>query len=138
MEPIAITVTITTAIEGEDTVTASYDGLLRVKGEELRLSYTEQGEGGATSTLLTLGTARITLLRRGAVRFSTVCCEGEEHASLYSLGGLSFDAVTHTHSLRILRGAAFPAFHCEYDLTLGGERRRFLLSLHTAKREVTA
>lgn len=138
MEPYAVTVTLTTAIVGEDTVTATYDGLLRVRGEELLLSYTEHDEGCATSTLLTLAEGRITLVRRGGVSFSTVFCEGERHSSIYALGGLSFDAITETRTLRIRRGVCLPSFECEYDLTLGGEKRRFHLSLRTAKREVGA
>ena len=134
MEPFAVTVRIETAIAGEDTVTARYDGLLRARGEALLLSYTEESEGVRTSTLLTLEEGRMTLVRRGGVDFSTVYEVGSPHASRYSLGGLSFDALTETVSLVIERGVSLPRARCVYDLTLGGETRRFSLSLITERR----
>ena len=135
MEPIAVKVELVTAIEGEDTVTASYDGLLRVKSDMLLLSYTEEQEGVRTSTLLTIGERSVSLTRRGGVSFFTVYEPGRAFSSRYSLGGLSFDALTETLSLSVLRGAALPSVDCVYDLTLGGEKRRFSLSLRTLPRE---
>lgn len=137
MEPVAVTVKLTTVIEGEDTVTASYDGLLRVVGDRVTLSYTEEADGARTSTLLSIGESDLMLTRRGAVFFFTVYRVGRPYSSRYSLGGLSFDALTETVSLEILRGAALPAVDCVYDLTLGGEKRRFSLSLRTLPREGT-
>ena len=134
MEPLAVTVRIETAIAGEDTVTARYDGLLRARGDALLLSYTEEEEGVRTSTLLTLEEGRVSLVRRGGVEFSTVYQMGVPHASRYSLGGLTFDALTETVSLTIARGACLPRVRCVYDLTLGGETRRFSLSLITEGR----
>ena len=63
---------LTTAIEGEDTVTASYDGLLRVVGNGVSLTYTETGEGGVTTTRLLIEHGRMSLLRSGSVSFRTV------------------------------------------------------------------
>lgn len=135
MEPFAVTVRIETAIAGEETVTARYDGLLRVRGEALLLSYTEENEGVRTSTLLTIEEGRVSLVRRGGVEFSTVYEVGTPHSSRYTLGGLSFDALTETVSLTVQRGACLPRVLCVYDLTLGGETRRFSLSLVTEGRE---
>ena len=136
MEPVAVTVKLTTAIEGEDTITASYDGLLRVQGSCLTISYTEENEGVRTSTLLTVGDGEMSLTRRGGVTFSTVYRVGAPFASRYSVGGISFDALTETESLTVLHGVTLPSVDCVYDLTLGGEKRRFSLSLRTLPREV--
>lgn len=138
MEPLAVTVRIETAIAGEETVSARYDGLLRARGEALLLSYTEEAEGVRTSTLLTIEEDKVSLVRRGGVEFSTVYRVGVPHASRYSLGGLSFDALTETVSLTVTRGVCLPRVLCVYDLTLGGERRRFSLSLITEKRRAEA
>ena len=135
MEPLAVTVRIETAIVGEETVSVRYDGLLRVRGDSLLLSYTEEQEGVRTSTLLTVEEGRVTLVRRGGVEFSTVYEVGVPHASRYTLGDLSFDALTETVSLTVQHGACLPRISCVYDLTLGGERRRFSLVLVTEGRE---
>ena len=129
-----VKVLLTTAIEGEETVTASYDGLLRVQGEALLLSYTEENEGVRTSTLLTIKESSVELTRRGGVTFFTVYEPGRPYASRYSLGGLSFDALTETESLTVLRGATLPSVDCVYNLTLGGEKRHFSLSLRVLPR----
>ena len=59
---------------------------------------------------------------------STVYRVGHTHASLYSLGGLKFDAEVATERLSI-PPSALPAFDCDYTLTLGGEARRFAISM---------
>lgn len=138
MEQLPVTVRLTTAIEGEDTVAASYDGLLRTRGNALLLSYTEENEGVSTATLLVIDEERMSLTRRGGVTFFTVYEPGRSFRSHYSLGGLTFDALTETESLTVLRGATLPAVDCTYQLTLGGEKRRFSLSLRVLPKEAMA
>lgn len=128
MEPISVTVIMTSAVEDEGTTVTKYDGLLRVEGGLARISYTEEADGARTSTLLTVGRGEVVLVRRGAVNFSTVYRVGHTHASLYSLGGLKFDAEVATERLSI-PPSALPAFDCDYTLTLGGEARRFAISM---------
>ena len=126
----AVTVSLTTAIVGEDTVTAVYDGLLRVVGDGVRITYTELAEDGArTSTMIALREGEMELVRRGAVSFSAIYAEGRPHTTEYRLGGMSFDAAIVTERLSILRASALPAVDCTYRLTLGGEEREFSLSL---------
>ncbi len=137
MEVKAVTIHIATAVGGEDTIRASYSGLLRRQGNTLLLSYTEEDGGAKTSTLLTLDEGRITLTRRGAVEFSAVYELGLTHSSLYKTAGLSFPAITETESLTLLHGAAYPAAEWVYSLTLGGEKRRFTLSLRTEGRQAS-
>ena len=135
MESLNVSITITATVSDEGTTVSKYDGLLRVEGGASRISYTEEDEGGArTSTLLTIGGGEVSLVRRGAVSFSTVYREGYTHKSLYSLAGLSFDAEVATERLTVLP-SALPAFDCLYTLTLGGEARRFALSLRLARKE---
>ena len=131
---IPVTVIMTSTVEDEGTTVTKYDGLLRMADGAARISYTEEDSGARTSTLLTIGRGEVTLVRRGAVSFSTVYRAGHTERSLYSLGGLSFDAEVATERL-ILLPAALPAFDCAYTLTLGGEARRFALSLRLQKRE---
>ena len=138
MDPMKVTVIMTSTVEGEGTTVTRYDGLLRVEGDTVKISYTEEEGGARTSTLLTLEEGRMTLVRRGGVDFSTVYEVGSPHASRYSLGGLSFDALTETVSLVIERGVSLPRARCVYDLTLGGETRRFSLSLITERRREEA
>lgn len=133
MEPISVTITMTSTVSDEGTTVSRYDGLLRVEGGVTKISYTEEEDGARTSTLLTIGAGEVALVRRGAVSFDTVYREGYTHRSLYSLGGLRFDAEVATERLTLLP-AALPAFDCLYTLTLGGEARRFALSLRLAKR----
>lgn len=133
MEPISVTVIMTSTVEDEGTTVTKYDGLLRVEGGLARISYTEEADGARTSTLLTVGGGEVTLVRRGAVNFTTVYRAGYTHRSLYSLGGLKFDAEVMTEKLSILP-SALPAFDCAYTLTLGGEARRFALSLRLSER----
>lgn len=129
----AVTVTLTTAITGEDTVTATYDGLLRVLGGVTRVSYTEAGDSGeCTSTMITLRPDRMELTRRGSVSFSAVYAEGYTHTSEYRIGGMCLDAEIVTERLSVLATTALPAADCTYRLTLGGEERRFCLSLRLA------
>lgn len=128
---------LTTVIEGEDTVTASYDGLLRVLAKGVSLTYTEKGEGGVTTTRLLIERGRVSLLRSGVVSFRTVYEVGKPCRSTYRLGGMTFDSLTETDSLTVLAATAFPAVDCSYRLTLGGEERRFSLSLRIAE-EVSA
>lgn len=134
MEALNVTVIMTSVIEDEGTTVTRYDGLLRVADGVARISYTEEDNGARTSTLLTVGRGEVTLVRRGAVNFSTVYRKGYTHRSLYSLGGLSFDAEVATEQLSVLPTAR-PAFDCVYCLTLGGEARRFALSLRLEERE---
>ncbi len=135
MKPLAVTVRLMTEILGEDTITSSFSGVLRAHGEGWQISYTEESEGGRSSTLLTVGEDRISLEKRGAVYFSTVFKVGEEHTSLYSLGGLSFDAMTKTLALAVTERNGLPALDWSYDLVLGGEGRRFHLSLFLEGRD---
>ena len=131
----AVTVTLTTAITGEDTVTAVYDGLLRVVGDGVRISYTELSEDGArTSTMIALREGKMELLRRGAVSFSAVYAEGCPYTTEYRIGGMAFDATVVTERLSILRASALPAVDCTYRLTLGGEEREFSLSLRLSRK----
>ena len=133
-----VKVLLTTAIEGEDTVTASYDGLLRVLARGVSLTYTEDSEGAVTTTRLLIERERMSLLRSGAVSFRTVYEVGKPCRSSYRLGGMAFDAFTETESLTVLSGMALPAVDCVYRLTLGGEARRFSLSLRLSESGVTA
>ena len=133
MDPISVTVIMTSTVEDEGTTVTKYDGLLRVEGGLSRISYTEEANGARTSTLLTVGGGEVTLVRRGAVNFSTVYRVGHTHSSLYSLGGLKFDAEVATEKLSILP-SALPAFDCAYTLTLGGEARRFAISMRLTER----
>ena len=133
MESLNVTVTVTSTVTDEGTTVSHYDGLLRVEGGIARISYTEEEDGARTSTLITLGAGEVTLVRRGAVTFNTVYRAGYTHRSLYSLGGLKFDAEVLTERLTLLP-AALPAFDCTYTLTLGGEARRFTLSLRLTER----
>ena len=138
MKPLSVTVRLTTVIVGEDTITSSFSGVLRKSGHGWQISYTEDTEGGRASTLLTVEEGRITLEKRGATCFSTVFCVGEEHASLYSVGGLSFDALTKTHALTVSEEGGLPSAAFSYDLSLGGEVRRFSLTLSLTAREVVS
>lgn len=137
MDAIPVTVTLMTAIEDEGTTVAHYDGLLRYTKGGVRLSYTEEEEGVRTSTLIAIEGESVSLTRRGGVDFSTVYRAGTTHQSLYTMGGLRFDADVTTESLTVLRGLTLPAFTCAYTLTLGGATRRFILSLQLSRREVT-
>ncbi|MBQ2719621.1 MAG: DUF1934 family protein [Clostridia bacterium] len=128
-----VTVTVTTAAAGEDTVSLSYDGLLRVTGDEVRVSYTEKEDGGRTSTLIVLSPAAMTVTRRGAVDFTVTYAVGAPCTTLYRLGGMAFDARIVTEALTRLP-APLPAVDCTYCLTLGGEERRLTLSLRLAER----
>ena len=128
MDPMKVTVIMTSTVEGEGTTVTRYDGLLRVEGDTVKISYTEEEGGARTSTLLTVGHSEMALVRRGAVSFSTVYREGYTHRSIYSLSGLSFDAEVVTERLTLLP-SRLPAVDCRYTLTLGGEARRFALSL---------
>ncbi len=129
---------LVTAIEGEDTVTASYDGLLRVVGNGVSLTYSEGGEGGTTETRLLIERGRMSLLRSGAVSLRTVYEVGKPYRSVYRLGGMALDALTVTEELAVLFATALPAVDCTYRLTLGGEERRFRLSLRLSEGEVRA
>ena len=133
-----VKVLLTTAIEGEDTVTASYDGLLRVLARGVSLTYTENTEGAVTTTRLLIERERMSLLRSGAVSFRTVYEVGKPCRSSYRLGGMAFDAFTETESLTVLSGMALPAVDCVYRLTLGGETRHFSLSLRLSESGVKA
>ncbi len=133
-----VKIALVTAIEGEDTVTASYDGLLRVVGGGTSLTYTETGEGGITTTRLLIERRRMSLLRSGAVSFRTVYEVGKPYRSAYRLGGMALDALTETEALTVLAAAVLPAVDCSYRLTLGGETRRFSLSLRVSEGEVTS
>ena len=135
MKPLAVTVRLTTEILGEDTIASSFSGVLRAHGDGWQISYTEESESGRSSTLLTASGDRIALEKRGAVYFSTVFKVGEEHLSLYSLGGLSFDASTKTLALAVTERNGLPALDWSYDLVLGGEGRRFHLSLFLEGRD---
>ena len=131
----AVTVSLTTAITGEDTVTAVYDGLLRVTGDTARITYTEADESGArTSTLILLSPTRLEILRRGAVSFHAVHSEGHTHTAEYRIGGMCLDATVVTESLTVPAATRLPAADCTYRLTLGGEERCFRLCLRLAPR----
>ena len=137
MDAIPVSVIMTTAIEGEDTVTARYDGLLRYAPQGIRLSYTESEEGVRTSTLLSISHSEIGLTRRGGVDFSTIYRAGYTHHSLYTSGALRLDAAVTTEHLSLITGLALPAFSCSYTLTLGGVDRRFILTMRLERREVS-
>ncbi len=136
MKPLAVTVNLTTAIVGEDTITSTFFGVLRTHGTGWQISYTEESESGRSSTLLSVEGDRIALEKRGTVYFSTVFRVGKEHTSLYSVGGLAFDAVTKTLALSVKEEGGLPSLAWSYDLTLGGEARHFSLSLSLTPREV--
>ena len=135
MEGLAVTVRLTTAIEGEDTIAAAYDGLFRIRGDAMQISYSEEEEGVRTATLLSLTGDTLTLSRRGGVEFTAVFRMGEPYRTVYRLGGLSFPALVTTEALSVLHGAALPAVDCRYVLDLGGEARRFSLSLRLERKE---
>ncbi len=128
-----VTVTVTTAARGEDTISLSYDGLLRVAADGARISYTEVEDGQRTSTLITLTKEKMTIARRGAVDFTARYEVGVPCTSVYRLGGMAFDAHIVTEALTC-PPAALPAADCIYRLTLGGEERQLTLSLRLSER----
>ena len=95
-------------------------------------AFMRQGHG----RIVTAQGEEMTLSRHGGVQFDTVFRVGVPFTSVYAVGGMRFDAVVKTESLRVLRGTALPAADCRYRLTLGGEARLFSLSFRLEAREV--
>ncbi len=138
MERIPVTLTLLTETP-EERITQREEGILIREAGGLRLSYTEKKEEGeATRTSLVYREGALSLVRTGAVHFSTRFALGEAVSSTYRVGGMAFSAKTETEALSLQEKDGTLTLAWAYRLTLGGEARRIAVTLTAKRREADA
>lgn len=87
------------------------------------LSYTERGEGGEVTSLITVSGDEVTVQRRGAIESELKFKEGECYSSLYSIPPYSFDATVSTRKIRLSLGNEGGSVDLFYNMKIGGAEK---------------
>ena len=130
--------------EEEISITTS-SGFLRVSEDELRLSYTENQEGGRVSAELRLTERvgeicsacpdgatpryRVELSKRGGIESDMVFAEGESSKTLYRIPPYSFDMELTTDRITSTLTKEGGDLRLRYIMKVGGQDRRVRLNV---------
>lgn len=110
-------------------------GFFRLGAGELRMDYTERGEGGTrVHCEIAAAGERVTVARRGDVECDMVFEKGVRHASLYRVPPYSFDMEIVTLRLENELTADGGRLTILYRMKLGGAERRTRMVLVAAPR----
>ena len=120
-------------------------GFLRVSEDELRLSYTENQEGGRVSTELRLAERRgevctacpdsaspryrVELSKRGGIESDMIFVEGESSKTLYRIPPYSFDMELTTDRITSTLTKEGGDLRLRYIMKVGGQDRRVRLNI---------
>ena len=94
-----------------------------------RVSYREEGEGGAVDVSIEqLEDGAVMLRRRGAVEWDVAFREGETVRTLYRVPPYSFDATVYTKKIRI---SAEPNLVIQliYSMDIGGQKKNVRMKI---------
>ena len=130
--------------EEEISITTSR-GFLRLSEDELRLSYTENQEGGRVGTELRLTQRRgevctacpdstspryrVELSKRGGIESDMVFAEGESSKTLYRIPPYSFDMELTTDRITSTLTKEGGDLRLRYTMRVGGQDRRVRLNI---------
>lgn len=87
------------------------------------LSYTERGEGGEVSSLITVSDDGVTVKRCGAIVSEMKFKEGVSHSSLYSIPPYSFDATVTARKIRLALNEDGGSLDLFYNMKIGGAEK---------------
>ncbi len=100
-------------------------GSMKITDGEIRLSYSEQTEGGTVHSHVLAAGEEVTVLRSGAVSSTMIFSAGKKHTSVYEVLPYKFDMTVETLKIR---NELFKENQGEleilYNMTVGGASRR--------------
>ncbi len=131
MRPIPVQVTVNSRITTPyetDTMTLSAGGMLRLDGDEGRLTYTEEGEGKTLSTLTWQG-GTVTVSRTGSTRTYMELTPGTAYDTLYEVPPYRFDMTVCAKEVYVGVGLFGGRIRLEYDRSIGGEESRVAMDI---------
>ena len=98
------------------------NGALRIDGEEIILSYSENYSGAEVFTRIRIENGAVTLERRGSIDSVMIFKEGETHTSIYSIPPYSFDMTLTTKRIKSTVSDKGGELTLIYDAEVGGSR----------------
>ena len=100
-------------------------GSMKINSEGIRLSYSEQTEGGNVHSHILVANNEITVLRSGAVASTMIFADGRTHTSVYEVLPYKFDMTVKTVKIRNeLLDENRNELEILYNMTVGGAVRR--------------
>ncbi|MBO5906596.1 MAG: DUF1934 domain-containing protein [Clostridia bacterium] len=91
--------------------------------EQIRLTYTERGEGGEVNTEIKADSDVVTVARSGAIESEIRFKKGEEHSSLYSVPPYKFDMTVNPLRVSFELGADGGELDLYYNMKIGGANK---------------
>lgn len=98
-------------------------GLYGFSDGEMKLSYTEENEGGKADSELILIDGGLRVMRHGAIESDLYFKEGESHSSIYSVPPYKFDATVKTKRLRVDLNECGGKIDLLYSMRIGGAEK---------------
>ena len=109
------------AAEGEPEGTSIVcDGFLKISGNEINISYTENSEGGKIVSDITVSDGVVRVKRVGAVESDIIFSPDKPHKSLYRVPPFSFDTTVVTKKIRNSLTKDGGRLDIYYDMEIGG------------------
>ena len=111
--------------DGESTpeiANESYVGSMRSEGDEVKLSYSNDTEGGKVSTSITVAGGGVLVTRKGALASELYFSENGIYKSFYSIPPYRFDLTATTRTLKINIDESRCEIEISYELDVGGAR----------------
>ena len=93
------------------------------------IEYTEDKEGGRTSTEITVEDGTISVKKRGSVNSDMRFSEGLVHKSVYGVPPFSFDTTVKTRKIRSSLSRDGGRIDIYYDMNIGGADKRVKLRI---------
>ena len=95
-------------------------GFYYYSDDAVRLTYTEENEGGRAESEIIWHGGALTVKRSGAIRSEMVFKPGEVHQSLYSVSAYSFDVSVKPRRMQVELDAGGGKIDLLYNMTIGG------------------
>lgn len=120
--------------DGESEKSTQYfDGIYRYSGEEARISYKEENDGGASEAEILVSFGSVTVRRHGAIESELYFKEGESHTSIYSIPPYRFDAEVMAKRVTVDLGINGGKINLVYNMKIGGAEKSAIMRIWISK-----
>jgi uncharacterized beta-barrel protein YwiB (DUF1934 family) len=119
--------------EGFERCENEYTALFAERGTAMRISYTEQSEGGEIKSDITLTDGHVRVRRTGAIESDFLFVEGETTTSLYKIPPYAFDAKITTKKIRNNLTRLGGKLTIIYDMNVGGADKNVRMTITLAE-----
>ncbi len=107
-------------------------GSISADGEEIKIEYSEDTEGGRVDSEIIIAPTLIKVIRRGAVVSEMHFAEGLSHRSLYGVPPYSFDTEVYTRRVRGSMTVCGGRVDIFYTMKIGGQNKSVRMRIECA------